>query len=122
MEKCPKSVVHNNWYYDEWIEGFDLSTMKKDAPSRPLLELYLKLDKAGFDQVPCASNWCSGARRLAKVNNDDCMANMVKFCRASLSKEHLKGFLMAPWAGDFTERDFLKTNFAGIDQLAAALR
>ena len=34
---------------------------------------------------------------------------------------HLKGFLMAPWAGDFDEKDFLQVNFAGIDQLAAAL-
>ena len=49
------------------------------------------------------------------------MAEMVKFCRANLSKEHLKGFLMAPWAGDFDEKDFIKTNFAGIDQLAEAL-
>jgi valyl-tRNA synthetase len=68
--------------------------MKPDAKSRPLLELYLKLDKAGFDQVPCASNWCSSDRRKAGVKNDECMANMVKFCRANLSPAHLKGFLM----------------------------
>ena len=95
--------------------------MKPDAKSRPLVELYLKLDKAGFDQVPCASNWCSSDRRKAGVKNDECMANMVKFCRANLSPAHLKGFLMAPWAGDFDEKDFLKVNYAGIDQLAAAL-
>ena len=34
---------------------------------------------------------------------------------------HQKGFLMAPWAGDYDEKDFLKKNFAGIDQLAAAM-
>ena len=28
---------------------------------------------------------------------------------------------MAPWAGDFDEKDFLKVNFAGIDQLATAM-
>ncbi|MBR4259696.1 MAG: hypothetical protein IKQ17_11745, partial [Kiritimatiellae bacterium] len=121
VSKCPKSVVHNNWYYDEWLEGFDLSKMKPDAKSRPLVELYLKLDKAGFDQVPCASNWCSSDRRKAGVKNDECMANMVKFCRANLSPAHLKGFLMAPWAGDFDEKDFLKVNYAGIDQLATAM-
>ena len=49
------------------------------------------------------------------------MGNMVKFCRANLSPTHLKGFLMAPWAGDFDEKNFLQVNFAGIDQLAAAL-
>ena len=63
----------------------------------------------------------SGDRRKAGVKNDDCMANMVKFCRANLSPEHLKGFLMAPWAGDFDEKNFLQVNFAGIDQLAQAL-
>ena len=28
---------------------------------------------------------------------------------------------MAPWAGDFDEKDFLKVNYAGIDQLAEAM-
>ncbi len=32
-----------------------------------------------------------------------------------------KGFLMAPWAGDYDEKDFIEKNFAGIDQLADAL-
>jgi len=121
VDKCPKSVVHNNWYYDEWLDGFDLSAMKPDAKSRPLVELFIKLDKAGFDQVPCASNWMSPDREKANASNDGCMANLVKFCRANISPELLKGFLMAPWAGDFDNKDFLKTNFAGIDQLAEAL-
>ena len=121
VSKCPKSVVHNNWYYDEELDGFDLAAMKPNASSRPYVELFLKLDKAGFDQVPCSSNWCSPTRLKAKVKNDDCMAKMVKFCRANLSPEHLKGFLMAPWAGDYDEKDFLVKNFSGIDQLAAAM-
>ena len=121
VEKCPKSVVHNNWYYDEELDGFDLAAMKPKASSRPYVELFLKLDKAGFDQVPCSSNWRSPTRIKAGVNNDECMANMVKFCRANLSPSLLKGFLMAPWAGDYDEKDFLKVIFDGIDQLAAAL-
>ena len=121
VEKCPKSVVQNNWYYDEWLDGFDLAAMKPDAKSRPLVELFLKLDKAGYDQVPCASPWMSPDREKVKASNDGCMADMVKFCRANLSPDRLKGYLMAPWAGDFDEKNFLKTNIAGIDQLAAAL-
>ena len=121
VEKCPKSVVHNNWYYDEELDGFDLAAMKPRASSRPYVELFLKLDKAGFDQVPCSSNWCSSTRRRAGLKNDDCMANLVKFCRANISPERLKGFLMAPWSGDYDEKNFMKTNLAGIDQLAAAL-
>lgn len=119
--KCPKSVIHNNWYYDEWMEGFDLSTMKPDALSRPLVELFLKLDKAGFEQVPCASNWCSSMRRLKGAKNDECMKGLVEFCRANLSPDLLKGFLMAPWAGSCDKEGFIEKNVAGIDQLAAAL-
>ena len=121
VTKCPKSVIHNNWYYDEWMEGFDLSKMKPNAKSRPLVELFIKLDKAGFDQVPCASPWCSPDRKKAGLKNDRCMADMVKFCRENLNPNLLKGFLMAPWAGDFDEKLFIKKNFNGIDQLAEAL-
>ena len=51
VEKCPKSVLQSNWYYDEKMEGFDLASMKPDAESRPYLELYAKLDRAGIDQI-----------------------------------------------------------------------
>lgn len=121
VKKCPKSVIHNNWYYDEWMEGFDLDTMKADAPSRPLLELYVKLDRAGFDQIPCASNWCSGLRVKAKKDNTECMAGLVDFSKKYLTPSRVKGFLMAPWAGGFGGKNFFTHNFAGIDQLAAAL-
>lgn len=121
VSKCPKSVIHNNWYYDEWMEGFDFTKMKSDSRSRPMVELFVKLDKAGFDQVPCSSNWRSPEREKANVGNDESMANLVNFCRANLSKEHLKGFLMAPWSGDYDQKDFLKVKYEGIDQLAAAL-
>jgi hypothetical protein len=49
------------------------------------------------------------------------MADMVKFCRENLNPNLLKGFLMAPWAGDFDEKLFIKKNFNGIDQFAAAM-
>ena len=121
VEKCPKCVVQSNWYYDEYLEGFDLRAMKPDAKSRPIVELFLKLDKAGFEQVPCASNWCSAVRRRAGAKNDECMADMVRFCRANISPGLLKGFLMAPWAADFDAPDYLDVNISGIDQLAAAM-
>ena len=121
VEKCPKSVLHSNWYYDEWMEGFDLATIKPDARSRPLLELFLKLDKAGFDQVPCASNWRSSMRDRENASNDECMAKLVKFCRANIAPERLKGFLMASWSGDYDSKDFMKGNIDAIDQLADAL-
>ena len=120
VAKCPRSVVQNNWYYDEWLDGFDLAAMKPDARSRPLLELFQKLDAAGFDQVPCSSNWCSRHRKAAGLDNDRCMAELVRFCRENISPERLKGFLMAPWADSLDSDEALRTNLAGIDLLAAA--
>jgi hypothetical protein len=121
VEKCPKSVIQNNWYYDEGMEGFDISAMKPTSRSRKVLELFLKLDKAGFDQVPCASNWLSKRRREANAINDKCMGELVKFCRANLNPERVKGYLMAPWAKDYDNPDYYKTFEAAIDQLDAAM-
>ncbi|MBR2838311.1 MAG: hypothetical protein IKE55_06000 [Kiritimatiellae bacterium] len=118
--KCPRSVVQNNWYYDEWIEGFDLSAMKPDAKSRPLVELFLKLDKAGFDQIPCGSNLVSPIREKAGVGNLDSMGRLVRYCCERISPERLKGFLMAPWAPLETEKGCLH-NLEGIDLMAREL-
>jgi hypothetical protein len=119
VEKCPKSVLQSNWYYDEKMDGFDLAAMKPGAESRPYLELYLKLDKAGFDQVPCASNWLSAYRRGRNAANDGCMAGLAKFCRENISPERLKGFMMATWEQSWPKDDFKRADFDGIDQLAA---
>ena len=50
----------------------------------------------------------------------DCAREVVKYCRANISPERLKGFLMASWTDCKGEGAF-KFNCAGIDQLAAAL-
>lgn len=120
-EKCPLSVVQNNWYYDEDLDGFDLATMKKKCLSRNILELFIKLDKRGFDQIPCSSNWCSQARIKAGLGNDECMGNLVKFCRKNITPSHLKGFMMAAWTNCASKGGPLTRNLAGISQLAAAL-
>lgn len=121
-DKCPLSVVQNNWYYDEDLDGFDTDKMKADCLSRKILDLYRRLDKRGFDQVPCSSNWCSPKRVKAGRNNDECMGELVKFCRANVAPEHLKGFMMAPWTNCASNGGPLTRNLQGIEQLAAALR
>jgi len=76
-KRCPKSVLLSNWYYGK-------SFTEKDRPANT----YRALEKAGFDQVPTASNW-------------RCPENLdltVDFCRKHLSDGHLKGFMMATWA------------------------
>ena len=121
VERCPKSVLQSNWYYDEWSDGFDLSAIPEKSMSRNILELFLKLDKAGFEQVPCASNWSSHGRKAAKLKNDECMERLVRFCNANISPAGLKGYMAAPWAGDPFDDLYLKKNFDGIDQLDDAL-
>ena len=118
-KRCPTNVLQSNWYYNERMGGFDLGTSDKWSAS--VLRLYETLDEAGFDQVPCASNWNSPERQKAGLkDNDGCMADLVRFCRAHVSADRLKGFMMAPWS-NCENRGANQRNLAGIDQLAAAL-
>lgn len=119
--KCPKIVLQSNWYYDEWLEGFDIEACSKNGRSRKILKLYRELDRHGFDQIPCGSNWCSRMRRERKTDNDACMSRLVRFCRENISPDHLKGFLMTPWENCFDEKTGRTQNLNGIRQLAEAL-
>ena len=53
-------------------------------------------------------------------DNSDCAGEVVKYCRANISPERLKGFMMASWTDCKGEGAF-KFNCDGMDQLAAAL-
>ena len=80
--RCPKSVLQSNWYYRQW---FDYESIPKDRLVH--LKTFETLEKAGFDQVPCGSNW----------GHRDNQKGLVKFCRGKIAKERLFGFLSAPW-------------------------
>ena len=81
LNRMPKSVLQSNWYY----EGeFDLS---KDWPTKNRAMAFLTLERAGFDQVPTASN----------SRNRDALRNMVEFCAREISPERLRGFLLTTW-------------------------
>ena len=95
--KCPKSVLQSNWYYNEDAQGYDIEKMKDWF--KPKLRLFGDLDRAGFDQVPCPSNWLSPKlKESGRSDNSDCAREVVKFCRANISAAKLKGFMMASWA------------------------
>ena len=88
---------------------------------KPKLRLFGDLDRAGFDQVPCPSNWLSPKlKESGRSDNSDCAREVVKFCRANISAAKLKGFMMASWADCKGEGAF-KFNCAGMDQLADAM-
>ena len=96
-----------------------LAAMKPDAESRPYLELYAKLDRAGFDQIPCASNWPSENRRNRSAKNEACMKGLAEFCRANISPGRLKGFMMATWAPCWKSGTLGRADFDGIDQISS---
>ena len=119
IKKCPKSILQSNWYYNEDAVGYDVDKMKDWF--KPKLRLFADLDKAGFDQVPCPSNWMSSKLKASgRTDNSDCAGEVVKYCRANIAPERLKGFMMASWAECKTEGAF-RFNCAGMDQLAAGM-
>ena len=117
-ERCPKSVLMSNWYYDECYGGFELAENKTWDNKR--LKGFYDLEKAGFEQVPCGTNWAGWKRAKLKVGADDVMRKLVKLCRRDISPKNLKGFMMAPWASCDTEANTQK-QINGIDLLVEAL-
>ena len=116
LKRMSKGVLQVPWYYgkdfsDEklkWDPKFEQS--QKWDIQRNLASAILELDKAGFDMMPCTSNWeCPEATEA-----------MVGFCRARVDPRHLKGFLTAPWADCYTEEK--PKLLAGIRLLGAAKR
>ena len=77
LRRMPKSVLLSNWEYEEYSD-----------PEKCLyVKAYLDLEKAGFDQLPCGSNW----------DFDESFGRMVELCKKEIAPERLKGFMMASW-------------------------
>ena len=105
INRMPKSVLQSNWYY-----GAEFDVSKMSESSRPHVQTYVDLAKAGFDQVPTGANWSC----------DTNFADTVKFCRANCPDEHLKGFMMASWQRSIPEE--LEKGLRGIDLLEAEIK
>ena len=81
IEKCPKSVVQNVWYY--FIEyGENIEEMYR-IRLMPIVEF----EKAGFDQMPAGS----------VCYHDECLSMLVDYSLDHVSKEHLLGFMQTTW-------------------------
>ena len=104
LSRMPKSVMQSNWYYRQW---FDFETIPKER--RVHLESFLTLEKAGFDQIPCGSNWAC----------DENIAGLVRFCRKNIAPERLHGFLMTTWGPTLPSCEAKLAK--GIDLAAAAM-
>ncbi|MBR4994893.1 MAG: family 20 glycosylhydrolase [Alistipes sp.] len=119
-ERCPKSVIQQNWFYDESYGGFDPET--NTTSDGRIVKAYLKLEAAGFDQVPCGSNWVGWKRRQLGIGADDVIGKLVDFSRENISKEHLMGFMMATWETGVDDDERYNKILKGIDLLAEAMK
>ena len=115
LERCPKSVVFSNWYYDENNLGYSLE--RNDSYDFERLKNFYDIRDAGFDQIPCGTNWVGLMRRIPFIGADDVIGRLVDFCRGNIPGKHLLGFMMASWEDLGTEkgRDF---TLKGIDLFA----
>ena len=120
VARCPKSVVQSNWYYDEELGKYSLDP-KINKHAHRLVQFH-DLDKAGYDQIPCGTNWAgAGERWKHKTGGDDIIGALVPYCRKNISKEHLMGFMMAPWQFLDARGESYDKQMKAIDLFAAAL-
>lgn len=92
VRRCPKTVLQSNWCYgDNWNPA-------EGTYWHPIVKAFETLDRAGFEQIPCGTNWC-WERKDVKGLDDRRFSNLVRHCRKSIAPERLRGFLMAPWWG-----------------------
>ena len=82
-KRMPKSVLQSGWFYER---SCDLAKMRS-AHEKNKIKCFLEMDKAGFDQIPCGSNY----------GRESNIGELVRFSRANLSPDHLKGILMSSW-------------------------
>jgi hypothetical protein len=95
-QRMPKEVMQSNWYYG------------KDFDNRTEIRAYKDLEAGGFDQVPTFSNW----------EDPENVYSTVRFCKANIAPQHLKGFLHAPWRP--TLEEVRHRHMAALDEIAKA--
>lgn len=81
LKNMSTSVLQSNWFYGDFKDYAETDLTKRR------IECYELLDKYGYDQIPTGSTW-------ARVNN---LYQTVAHGKATLSSEHLVGYLTAPW-------------------------
>ena len=97
VKRMPHHVLQSNWHY------FYLQHMVRNDKEIAALDWpegwagalgFREIDEAGFENVPCASNY-------KQPNN---LETVVRYCRDNLNRGLIKGFLMAPWQRTYGEQ------------------
>ena len=109
--RCPKNVLTSHAYYGRTFDFSKLDKARYLEPARTAQSIrrYQGLDKAGYDQIPCATTWVPWYYKDFNLKGNDVNFPLtVAHCRSVISPERLKGFLMAPWSPtDAKSREFL---------------
>jgi hypothetical protein len=93
LKRMSKGVLQVPWYYGvdfseeklTWKPEFE--TSQDWSVQRNLASSIIVLAEAGFDVMPCTSNW----------SHDEAADAMIRFCKQRVNPARLKGFLTAPW-------------------------
>lgn len=114
LKRMSRDVLQSNWYYRsdfseqklQWNYEFE----KKGGWGEVVqgAAAFLALQEAGFDQLPCTSNWAE----------DGAADAMVEFCRNHIDPSHLKGIYTASWAKTVPDQE--EKILTGMDLFAAA--
>jgi hypothetical protein len=117
----PKSVLLSPWYYGtnfsaeklKWDASYEKKTGTWEV-QRNLTASLPVLNDAGYDLLPCTSNW----------SKDEASEAFVAFCKTRLDPVRLKGIYTAPWKftiPDTPEGKNITKTLEGIDLFAAAM-
>jgi len=101
LKRMSKEVLQSNWYYrsdfspkkQQWDAAFEKRGGWGEVYNG--VAAFLALDKAGFDQLPCCSNWAE----------DACADALVAFCKERIDPSRLKGFYIAPWSNSIKPKE-----------------
>ena len=120
--RASRETIISNAIYGHGLVYDTLPVWKKRA-----WDSFEAADKAGFTQLPCASNWVS-KENVPKPwptgkdypQDPEAIGWFVKFCRERIDPSRLMGFMAAPWGEINSALQFYWEN--AIDQLADATK
>ena len=92
-ERVPRSVLQSNWYYGR---TFDEKGPFERGYEKVRLAAYTALDRLGYEQVPCATNWVPDYYGTEKNLVNYTMT--VDYRSRNLTPSLLKGFMFSTWA------------------------
>lgn len=116
VKRMSKGVLLQNWYYrsdfSEKKMKWDYAWEKKGGwgETRHGAASYKVLDDAGFDQLPCTSNYFEDGSADA----------VLGYCKDNLNPALVKGYMTAPWFSCVEKTK--KKLFEGLELFAAAKR